>query len=177
MSNPIYESATLNRPSFSFSSFHLRAPVESVNRLRKIVLIDDNETTNFLNHRLLTKLGVAEEVAVFSDATESFEHLWGPDGRPGPTVTDTAPDLVFVDLRMPGLDGVEFLELYRNLAPEARQRTKLAILTTSMLPTDRARVAAYPDVEYLVKPLSREKLERLFAEHFPHVHILTPVTA
>ncbi|MBC7447720.1 MAG: response regulator [Hymenobacteraceae bacterium] len=146
-------------------------------RLRKIVLIDDNETTNFLNERLIKRLGVAEEVQVFADASEGFRYLWGSTGcatstagaGPGPE-----PELVFVDLRMPGLDGVEFLELYRNLTPEARVRTKLAVLTTSMLPTDRARVAAYPDVEYLVKPLSREKLERLFAEHFPHVQLPVP---
>ena len=142
-------------------------------RLRKVVLIDDNETTNFLNERLLKRLGVTEEVKVFADAAEGFSYLWGPDGCANkPTDADAPePELIFVDLRMPGLDGVEFLELYSNLTPAARERTKLAVLTTSMLPTDRARVAAYPDVEYLVKPLSREKLERLFAEHFPHVQL------
>ncbi len=146
-------------------------------RLRKVVLIDDNETTNFLNERLLKRLGVTEEVKVFADAAEGFSYLWGPDGCANKCASTDAqePELVFVDLRMPGLDGVEFLELYRNLAPAARERTKLAVLTTSMLPTDRARVAAYPDVEYLVKPLSREKLERLFADYFPHVQLVAPV--
>ncbi len=147
----------------------------ATSRLRKIVLIDDNETTNFLNERLLNRLGVTEEVQIFADAAEGFRYLWGahkPNGTatPAPSTTPN-PELVFVDLRMPGLDGVEFLEQYRNLDPQVRERTKLAILTTSMLPTDRARVAAYPEVEYLVKPLSREKLERLLAEYFPHVQV------
>lgn len=139
-----------------------------VSRLHKVVLIDDNETTNFLNERLLKRLGVTEEIVVFSDAIEGFRHLWGSAAEGGGA---TGPELIFVDLRMPGLDGVEFLELYRSLALPVRQRTKLAVLTTSMLPTDRARVAAYPEVEYLVKPLSREKIERLFAEYFPDVQL------
>ncbi len=139
-------------------------------RLHKVILIDDNETTNFLNERLLNRLGVTEEVVVFADASAGFKYLCGTDVSGAGT---TEPELVFVDLRMPGLDGVEFLELYHNLPLPVRQRTKLAVLTTSMLPTDRARVAAYPEVEYLVKPLSREKLERLLGTHFPHVQLAT----
>ena len=135
-------------------------------RLPRIVLIDDNETTNFLNHRLLTKLGIAEDIVVFANAADAYRYLWAPDG---PLVAATAPSLVFVDLRMPGMDGVELLELYQQLPAAARNLTRLVVLTTSMLPTDRARVAAYPGVEYLVKPLSREKITRLLAEHFPHV--------
>lgn len=139
--------------------------------LRKVVLIDDNETTNFLNERLLKRLGLTEEVVVFPDAHAGFQYLWGADGQSGTIADSSEPELVLVDLRMPGVDGIEFLEFYRSLEPTVRNRTKLAVLTTSMLPADRARVAAYPDVEYLVKPLSREKLERLFAEHFPHIQL------
>ena len=142
----------------------------TTSRLRKVVLIDDNETTNFLNERLLNRLGVTDEVEVFVDANEGFRHVWGSANLP-------RPELVFVDLRMPGIDGIEFLELYRSLSPNVRAHTKLAILTTSMLPSDRARVAAYPEVDYLVKPLSREKIERLLADHFPHVELVSAVPA
>ncbi len=161
------------RPPLLSSSLYIPAvAVNTVSRLRKVVLIDDNETTNFLNHRLITKLGITEEVAVFSDAAEGYRYLWGHQGKPGTLTTE--PELVFVDLRMPGMDGIEFLELYKQLEPAVRQSTRLVVLTTSMLPSDRARVAAYPDVEYLVKPLSREKVERLLTEHFPHVQAVAP---
>ena len=145
--------------------------MNAATRLHKVVLIDDNETTNFLNQRLLNRLGVTEEIVVFTDAAAGVKHLWGADAP------RTMPELVFVDLRMPGLDGVEFLEQYQQQTTPVRERTKLVVLTTSMMPADRARVAAYAGVDYLVKPLSREKIERLLAEHFPHVPLPAPAAS
>ena len=46
-------------------------------KLRSIVLVDDNETTSFLNNRLLSRLDVAEEVHTFRKAEQAFQFLWG----------------------------------------------------------------------------------------------------
>jgi CheY-like chemotaxis protein len=132
--------------------------------LNHIVLIEDNETTSFLNNRLLSRLGVARQVTSFSKAEEALTFLWG-DASPGaaPQVT---PDLVFVDLKMPGMNGFDFLERYSQLPPDAQGRTVVAVLTTSMHGADTARVAQYPNVEYLTKPLTEEKMQRLLAKRF-----------
>ena len=55
--------------------------------LSHIVLVDDNETTSFLNNRLLGRLAVADRVSTFSRADEAFEQLWGHNG--GSTATGT----------------------------------------------------------------------------------------
>lgn len=132
--------------------------------LNHIVLIEDNETTSFLNNRLLSRLGVARQVTSFSKAEEALQFLWG-EAAPGaaPQVT---PDLVFVDLKMPGMNGFDFLERYSQLPAEAQERTVVAVLTTSMHGADTARVAQYPNVEYLTKPLTEEKMQRLLAKRF-----------
>jgi CheY-like chemotaxis protein len=131
--------------------------------LNHIVLIEDNETTSFLNNRLLSRLGVARQVSSFSKAEEALDYLWGreQDGDPQP-----APDLVFVDLKMPGMSGFDFLERYSQLPASAQERTVVAVLTTSMHGADTARVAQYPNVEYLTKPLTEEKMQRLLAKRF-----------
>ncbi|MGI4761696.1 MAG: response regulator [Janthinobacterium lividum] len=132
--------------------------------LNHIVLIEDNETTSFLNNRLLSRLGVARQVTSFSKAEEALNFLWGDDTAGAtPQVT---PDLVFVDLKMPGMNGFDFLERYSQLAPDAQERTVVAVLTTSMHGADTARVAQYPNVEYLTKPLTEEKMQRLLAKRF-----------
>jgi len=128
--------------------------------LNHIVLIEDNETTSFLNNRLLSRLGVARQVSSFSKAEEALSFLWG---EASPTAV---PDLVFVDLKMPGMNGFDFLEHYSQLPAEAQQRTVVAVLTTSMHGADTARVAQYPNVEYLTKPLTEEKMQRLLAKRF-----------
>ena len=126
--------------------------------LNHIVLIEDNETTSFLNNRLLSRLGVARQVSSFSKADEASRFLWESE--------QAAPDLVFVDLKMPGMSGFDFLEQYSRLPAETQDRTVVAVLTTSMHSADTARVAQYPNVEYLTKPLTEEKMQRLLAKRF-----------
>ena len=129
--------------------------------LNHIVLVDDNETTSFLNNRLLGRLALADQVSTFSRADEAFEQLWG--GADGGSI---APDLVFVDLKMPGISGFEFLELYNALPQLVQDKTVMAVLTTSMHGADTARVAKYPNVEYLTKPLTEEKMRKLLEKRF-----------
>jgi CheY-like chemotaxis protein len=130
--------------------------------LNHIVLIEDNETTSFLNNRLLSRLGVARQVSSFSKADEALDFLWGAQAGDKQAV----PDLVFVDLKMPGMSGFDFLERYSQLPAEAQARTVVAVLTTSMHGADTARVAQYPNVEYLTKPLTEEKMQRLLTKRF-----------
>ena len=132
--------------------------------LNHIVLVDDNETTSFLNNRLLGRLAVAEQVSTYTRADEAFAALW----HDGQLATETAPDLVFVDLKMPGVSGFEFLQRYSKLPQDVQDRTVMAVLTTSMHSADTARVAEYPNVEYLTKPLTPEKMERLLEKRFGH---------
>jgi len=128
--------------------------------LNHIVLIEDNETTSFLNNRLLSRLRVARQVTSFSKAEEALQFLWEKE------TADAAPDLVFVDLKMPGMSGFDFLERYSQLPAARQERTVVAVLTTSMHAADTARVAQYPNVEYLTKPLTEEKMQRLLAKRF-----------
>lgn len=133
-------------------------------KLRSIILVDDNETTSFLNNRLLSRLDVAEKVHTFRKAEQAFQFLWGDDSEL--EESDATPALVFVDLKMPGMDGFEFLKLYDALPDQSKAKTVMAVLTTSMHAADTARVAQYPNVEYLAKPLTEEKMEKLLKKRF-----------
>ena len=130
--------------------------------LNHIVLVDDNETTSFLNNRLLGRLALADQVSTFSRADEAFEQIWGKEQTPANAV----PDLVFVDLKMPGMSGVDVLALYNTLPQPVQVQTVMAVLTTSMHGADTARVAQYPNVEYLTKPLTEEKMRKLLEKRF-----------
>lgn len=132
-------------------------------KLRNVVLVDDNETTCFLNNRLLSRLEVAEQVLTYSKAEQAYQELWGAGEE---QTTAEAPDLVFVDLKMPGMDGFEFLKLYSALPEDVRSKTVLAVLTTSMHAADTARVAQHEGVEYLAKPLTEEKMQKLLQKRF-----------
>ena len=134
-------------------------------KLQNIVLVDDNETTSFLNNRLLNRLAIADQVRTFTRAEEAYDFLWG-NGRQPSEAIDHLPELIFVDLKMPGMDGFEFLKHYDSLPPEVKSKTVMAVLTTSMHAADTARVAQFKDVEYLTKPLTEEKMQKLMAKRF-----------
>ncbi len=99
-------------------------------RLHTVLLIDDDEPTNFLNQMILKKADCAEEILVFQSAVKALDFL---------TATDHRPDLIFLDINMPAIDGWDFLEAYEQLPAEKRAGAIIIMLTTSFNPDDRLR--------------------------------------
>ena len=120
--------------------------------LDTVVLIDDNEDDNYIHRRYLERAGWAREIVDFCDPVEALESIRS-SARP--------PDLVFVDLNMPELNGFELLDAVRDggLAPGV---CRFVVLTSSLHPDDRRRAEAHPLVSaYVEKPLNLGALAQL----------------
>ena len=77
------------------------------------------------------------------------------------------PDLIFLDINMPAMDGWEFLDRYRELPREKKADTVLIMLTTSLNPDDEKRTLAIPEVSgFEHKPLNQIRLESLLQKYF-----------
>ncbi len=137
-------------------------------KLKGVLLIDDNETSNFLNHRLLNRMEMTENIRVFSNGQYALDYLQklnNGDYNPADP-TYFKPDLIFLDVNMPMLDGFEFLEIFhQELSEELKQGTVIAMLSTSSHPQDTIRASEYA-APYIVKPLTVEKVNQLLAEKF-----------
>lgn len=123
-----------------------------------VLLIDDDEITNYLNKRILEKSKIAEEVHVMlngRDALDFFKSLDKDDYFPGEL-------LVLLDLNMPVMDGWEFLDGYRLLTSLPKDRIHIYILSTSENPDDYKRAEKYSFVieGYLNKPLTQDTLKK-----------------
>jgi CheY-like chemotaxis protein len=127
-------------------------------KLPHILLVDDDDITNFLNEHLLRKLDVTDQVRVARDGQEALALLT----QPPPYV----PALLLLDVSMPGMDGIEFLEAYLHLPQEQQDATVIIMLTTSMDGHDLARLHQLPIAGMVSKPLSREKIDTLLQLHF-----------
>ncbi|MDQ4141948.1 MAG: response regulator [Bacteroidota bacterium] len=137
-------------------------------KLKGVLLIDDNETSNFLNHRLLNRMEITENIRVFTNGQNALDYLQKIEkGDFNPADPNYfKPELIFLDVNMPVLDGFEFLEIYHhNLADEVKQDTVIAMLSTSSHPQDTVRASEYA-APYILKPLTVEKVRDLINEKF-----------
>jgi len=130
-------------------------------QLNCILLIDDDEPTNFLNQLTLEQSGCVRYIRIAPSGEAGLDYL---RGNPREYLR---PDLIFLDINMPAMDGWEFLEKYRELPQEKKADTVLIMLTASLNPDDEKRTLAIPEVSgFEHKPLNQGRLERLLNKHF-----------
>jgi len=128
-------------------------------KLSSVMLVDDDSTNNFLNELLLKSLNVTERILVAesgSQALEIIEHSAGPD----------EPALILLDVNMPGLNGIQFLEAYRQLPQTQRNATVVIMLTTTMDARDLGRLDELSIAGLVSKPLTQEKIDSILQLHF-----------
>lgn len=133
-----------------------------MSQLKSVLLVDDDSTTNYLNKLLLTRLGVAEQLLVAENGREALATLAEVCGVPTPS----CPALILLDLNMPVMSGIEFLEAYQQLPWPQGQPIVIVLLTTSVNPQDLARVQQLPIAGTLTKPLTEAKVRDLLQTHF-----------
>jgi CheY-like chemotaxis protein len=128
-------------------------------KLSSILLVDDDSTTNFLNELLLKRLDVAEQIVVSESGTQALELLANP-------TTPDEPALILLDVGMPGLSGIQFLEAYRQLPQTQHSATVVIMLTTTMDANDLGRLDELGIAGLVSKPLTQEKVDGILQLHF-----------
>jgi len=99
------------------------------------------------------------EAKEFKDGELAIDHLRKISDRP-----DLLPDIIFLDLSMPVMDGWEFLEEYSQLRCNLRKNIALFIVSSSISPEEVERSKNYSAVtDFLIKPLRAGKIEELLA--------------
>jgi CheY-like chemotaxis protein len=128
-----------------------------------VLLVDDDATTNFLNRSLLTRLGVAERILVAEDGEQALREL----SQHCSPATPSCPVLILLDVNMPGMNGIEFLEEYQQLPLATQHAIVIVMLTSSLHPRDVQRVEQLSMVaDFISKPLTTEKVQALLQTHF-----------
>jgi CheY-like chemotaxis protein len=121
--------------------------------MKKVYLIDDDDIYVFLTKKTILKVREDVDVEVFSDGLQAITHLKEVQGQP-----DLLPDVIFLDLNMPVMDGWGFLKEYQDLAPAFARRNELYIVSSSISPHEIERSKSIPEVsEFIIKPLVKEK--------------------
>lgn len=131
-------------------------------QLSSILLVDDDTTTNFLNQALIKRMGIAQYLHTAENGAEALQTL----NQTCVPLSASCPNLILLDMKMPIMNGIEFLQAYAQLPPDRQQGIIIVMLTTSLLLSDLERVKELPVAGVLNKPLTKEKLQEVVAEHF-----------
>jgi CheY-like chemotaxis protein len=127
------------------------------------LLVDDDDTTNFLNQKLLQRMAVTDTVLVAGNGQEALDLLYTHCESP---TSPTCPALILLDMKMPRMNGFEFLQAYAERAGRKNPAVVIIMLTTSLNPLDVARMQGLPIAGYLTKPLTRDKVNQVLQEYF-----------
>lgn len=132
-------------------------------KLNCILLIDDDDSTNFIHKRLIKKTGYTEIVKAVESAEAGIDFLKHKVNGEYP-----CPELIFLDINMPGMSGWDFLEEYDKLEDIQKGRIVVVMLTTSLNPDDEEKSKKIPTIKgFMNKPLTKEGLMDIVQRHFP----------
>lgn len=126
-------------------------------KYKSVMVVDDTHVDRFIAERNLKKYGYAEEVILCESAFSALSHLRDLERKNAPI-----PEQIFLDIRMPEMDGFGFLEEFKKFPEAFRKNIEVIMLSTSLNPIDheRAKHSRYV-VRFVNKPLDRKVIEDL----------------
>jgi len=137
-------------------------------KLDCVLLVDDYDSDNFIHKRILNKAGIADRVEVALNGKEALEFLRNSESSMDTKNSHPLPELIFLDINMPVMDGWEFLEEYMKSGIPHKKEQVIIVLTTSLNPEDKARAERILGCDcFRYKPLTFEMLTEIIGERFP----------
>lgn len=131
--------------------------MKKITGLDCIILVDDDKITNFINQRVIKKADIDVIVKVNQTGLEAINYLQSMNTFS--TNKYPRPGIIFLDINMPGMNGWDFINEFKKLPEEQREKIVIAMLTTSTNPDDENNAKALPEINiFLKKPLSIDKL-------------------
>lgn len=125
------------------------------------MLIDDNEIDNLINQKMIEASGITKHIYTHTGARSAIEFLKNIEVLDG-LAEKVLPDVIFLDIDMPLMDGFQFLDEFEKMNDETTSKCRIVMLTSSINPQDVNKSKKYSYVKkYINKPLSQQNLERL----------------
>lgn len=126
-------------------------------RYKSVLLIDDSYIDNLINRKILENNNYAEVITVIDSPQEAFEFI-SNSVQTGHNI----PEVIFLDLRMPLMNGFEFLKALMELPNIKPDLIKIFVLTSSLDPKDIKKIKENKLVsKFIGKPLTNQILEEI----------------
>ena len=138
-----------------------------MNHAEKVYLIDDDEINNFICANILRRTNFSTDVVAFDSGTDALAKL-NQVAEEGDR--DAFPDVIFLDINMPIMNGWDFLLEYRKLSHKIDKKVSLFLLSSSIYQADVEKSKDYDEVlDFVTKPLNTELINGLIEKYFTPV--------
>ena len=128
--------------------------------IKKVALVDDDEIFVFLTSKTIENTHLVDIIKVFGNGLDAINFL--KDNLDNP---ESLPEIIFLDLSMPVMDGWQFLEEFVKMNPKLGRKIVIYICSSSISPDDIKKAKAISAVsDYIIKPISKEKLVEILKE-------------
>ena len=129
-------------------------------KLQKVLLVDDDDIVNSINKVIIQHAKFADEIISETIASKAIDYIKEQKSN------GTLPELIFLDINMPEMDGWDFIDEYIKLGLED-DAPRIIMLTSSINPRDENRASLIDEItDFMSKPLSPEVLQRIYKNHF-----------
>lgn len=129
--------------------------MKSLIDMKNVLVVDDDRICNFLTTKTLERMGFVNDIHTAlngQQALDLFNNYY--------IGAKALPDVILLDLNMPIMDGFGFLDAFRSLDLQGKDRVKIIIVTSSINPADIARAKCFGVSQYLSKPIEEQSLRR-----------------
>ncbi len=124
------------------------------NPINLVMLVDDNDTDNFISRRIIEITEFAKNVEVKNSGKSALEYLEREQDNPA-----KLPDIIFLDINMPIVDGFVFLFEFEMFPDELKNKCKVVILSSSDNKRDIEKIVDNEHViKFITKPLTDQAL-------------------
>jgi len=124
-----------------------------------ICIVDDDDVYQYTVTRALKSNNLVKKILVFSDGEEALDFVTDNIAK-----KDNLPDVIFLDINMPIMDGWQFLEEYVKIKPRVGKQITIYMVTSSVDPVDVEKAEKFQEIsDYLVKPIQPDQLRELVA--------------
>lgn len=125
-------------------------------KLNNILIIDDDEISNFLMVEILQKLSITKNYKFLNNGKEGLDYIIKSFSNINQKIIP--PDLIFLDYRMPVMDGKEFIENLNKKNLQYFHWFNIILISTSIRNKDKEYFQNLGVKGFLEKPITEEKI-------------------
>jgi CheY-like chemotaxis protein len=126
-----------------------------------IAIIDDDIVSHFILTSIINLNKLADSILSFMDGEEAIQYFTN-----NKTENEKIPDIVFLDVNMPIMDGWMFVEEYARIKKDITKKTVIFMVSSSVNPIDIERAGKISEInDYILKPIKLSELKKIFKNY------------